>query len=300
MKYLYILLSLLLTACASTPTDEKRSDSQTEVDSEIASLKNEDFKPVGQIRYNEAVDYHVIGDVVDDALKDETLAKVEPDTIKKTSEQMSGIASLCHLGKTKDGLKILDDLFPKYKSNPTYWNQIGSCYYKSGDMRKAQVFYNKAISLEANYLPAINNIGVIYLHEGKVEKAVAAFKRVLEINNSSKTAKYNLGNVYIKYGLFDLAKKYMEEILRYDNKDKDVLLALTYVELYKNNANGALSYLSRVPTQFLTRTDFSLALLFSYKISKNDKFDIVAKALLQQNLNSYERKAYDSIMGLKI
>lgn len=300
MRYFIILFSLFITSCSSTPTVENKIETQSEVDAEIASLKNEDFKPVSQIRYNESVDYHIIGDVVDDALKDETLAKVEPETVKKTSDKMSGIASLCHLGKTKDGLKILDDLFPKYKSNPTYWNQIGSCYYKSGDLRKAQVFYNKAISLEANYLPAINNIGVIYLREGKVEKAVSAFKRVLEINNSSKTAKYNLANIYIKYGLFDLAKKYMEELLRFDSKDKDVLLALSYVELYKNNPNGALSYLSRVPNQFLTRTDFSLALLFSYKISKNDKFEIVAKALLEQNLNSYEKKVYDSIMGIKI
>lgn len=300
MKYLSILLCLIIVSCSSTKTEVSKSENQAEVDEELASLKNDDFVPASQIRYNESVDYHVIGDVVDDALKDESLAKVEPEVIKKTNDQMSGIASLCHLGKTKDGLKILDEIFPKYKSNPTYWNQIGSCYYKSGEIRKAVIFYNKALSLDAKYLPAINNIGVIYIHEGKVEKAVAAFKKVLELDKMSKTAKYNLANIYIKFGLFNSAKIYLEELLRYDRKDKDVLLSLSYIQLYQGNANGALSYLSQVPTQFLTRTDFSLALLFSYRLSKNEKADIVAKALSGQNLNSNERKAYNSIMGLKI
>lgn len=296
---LIILLSFLYS-CSSTPVKEEEKLTKSELDLELESLKNEDFRPQSQIRYVEAADYHVIGDLVDDALKDETLNKIETPEIKDIKEKMTGVASLCYLGKTSDGMKVLDELYPKYKGNPTYWNQIASCYYKEGNRRKASVFYNKALSLDENYVPAINNLGVIYLDERKYEKAQAAFKKVLELDRRNKTSKYNLANLYIRFGLFEAAKSNLKEILRYDQQDKDVLLSLAYSELYQKNINDGLMYLSKIPQKFMTKTDVSIAVLFAYKLSNNDKYLKVLEFIKAQKLSARERNVVEKIIGAQI
>ncbi|EQC44728.1 tetratricopeptide repeat protein [Bacteriovorax sp. Seq25_V] len=296
MKFTLLLAMLFLVSCSSSQTEKELTKSELQL--ELDSLTNDDFKPVQQIRYNERGDYHVIGDLVDDALKDETLAKVDSGKIKELDEKMTGVSGLCYLGKTQEGMDMLDKLYPKYKANPSYWNQLASCYLKNGEYRRAKVFFNKAISLDKDYLPALNNLGVVYLREGKDEKAVAAFKQALNVKNSAKTPMYNLANVYIKYGLLDKANGMLARVLRSDAKDKDVLLSLAYVELYKKDAQGALNYLAKVPSDQLSRIDFSLALLYSYKLAGSKNVEKVSDYLRGQNLSKKQSDIMNTIMRL--
>lgn len=296
MKYILIISLLFISSCSSTQSEKELSKNELQL--ELDSLTNDDFKPVQQIRYNERGDYHVIGDLVDDALKDETLAKVDSGKIKELDEKMTGVSGLCYLGKTQEGMELLDKLYPKYKNNPSYWNQLASCYLKNGEYRRAKVFFNKAISLDKDYLPALNNLGVVYIKEGKDEKAVAAFKQALNVKNTAKTPMYNLSNLYIKYGLLDKASGMLQRVLRSDMKDRDVLLSLAYIELYKKDPQGALNYLSKVSSDHLSRVDFSLALLYSYKLAGSKNVEKVSDFLRGQNLSKRQSDIMNTIMRL--
>lgn len=294
-KVFIIFLGLFLVSCGSSQIKDDRLSDEDLAD--LQGLTNDDFKPVRDIRYNSEADYHVIGDVVNDALKDESLAKIDPERIEEVEKNIQGVMGLCYLGKTAEGLKKLDELYPKFKKNPSFWNQMGSCYLKQGQYRKAKIFYNKSLSLDKSYVPAINNLGVIYIKEAKDQKALAAFNEVLKFKNS-KTARYNLANMYIKYGQFVKAEKMLMSLKNTYPKDKDIILSLAFSRLYRGDSNAALSYMSKLDDKLLRRPGFSLALFYSYKLKKDKKARDIEKYLERVKLNKDQRAAFESIKRL--
>lgn len=297
-KFIYISMSLILMYSCGSSQKSSTTKEKSVLPPGLEELSNEDFKPKRQIRYVESADYHNIGDLVQDALKDESLAKVDQGEIEKLDKKIVGASGLCYLGQSNEGLKKLDQIYPKYKSNPSYWNQMGSCYLGMNKIRKAKIFYNKALSLNKNYTPAINNLGVVYIKEGKHGKALAAFNQVLKLRSQSKTAKYNLSTLYIQFGLFDKAENYLKQIISKGGDDKDVLLALSYSYLYRGNGNAAISILSKVPSEYLRTKHFTMALYFGYKLTRNKKADQIAEVLDSMNLSSNERIAVNRMRTL--
>lgn len=290
-----LILFLLFSGCSSTPTQVSSKDREL---TEIEGITNKDFLPKRQVRYNSDADYHVIGDLVNDVLKDESLAKVDVEKISKVENKISGVTGLCYMGKTKEGLAKLDSIYPKYKDNPSYWNQLASCYLKLKQYRKAKIFYNKAIALNSRYVPAINNMGVVYRGEMKDQKALAAFKQVLKYKPSSKTAKYNIANLYIKYGLFDQAKSLLNQLRTTQRNDRDVLLSLAMIDLYRGNASSALRFLKSAGNEALQRSEFALALYFAYKVKKDSKAKEVESYLKDLQLSRKQRSTFESIRRL--
>ena len=296
-RILFICLLIGLASCGSS-TKDTASKEKSILPPGLEELSNEDFKPKRQIRYDATADYHNIGDLVQDALKDESLAKVDQGEIEKLDRKIVGASGLCYLGQSQEGLKKLDMIYPKFKSNPSYWNQMGTCYLRMNKIRKAKIFYNKALSLKKSYTPAINNLGVVYIKEAKPEKAFAAFKQVLKLRSKSKTAKYNLSSLYIRYGLFAKAESMLRDIIRRGGEDKDVLLALSYTYLYRGNGQRGLSTLVKVPSEYLRTPKFSLALYYAYKLLKNPKSAQVASFLGEQQLSEKERTAFNRMRSL--
>jgi len=296
-KVLFVTLSFLIVSCGSSTKTEMNNEKSV-LPPGLEELSNSDFKPKRQVRYDATADYHNIGDLVQDALKDESLAKVDQGEIEKLDKRIVGASGLCYLGQSQEGLKKLDSIYPKYKSNPSYWNQMGTCYLGMNKIRKAKIFYNKALSLKKSYTPAINNLGVVYLKEGKAEKAFAAFKQVLKLRSKSKTAKFNLSSLYIKYGLFAKAERMLNDIVQRGGDDKDVLLALSYTYLYRGNGQRAIGTLSKVPSEFLRTKKFSLALYFAYKVAKSPKHKQIEGYLSSQNLTASENLAFNKMRSL--
>lgn len=295
-KFTLLSFIFLLVSCGSSEKTVEREKSV--LPPGLEDLSNEDFKPKRQVRYDAEADYHIIGDLVQDALKDESLAKVDQGEIEKLDKKIVGASGLCYLGQSQEGLKRLDAIYPKFKSNPSYWNQMGTCYLGMNKIRKAKIFYNKALSLNKKYTPAINNLGVVYLREGKREKALAAFKQVLKLRAHSKTAKYNMSSLFIKYGLFKKAESLLKQIVRKSGDDKDVLLAMSYTHLFRKNGKSAVALLSKVPSNYLRTKQFSLALYYAYKITRNKKSEQVANFLQDQNLTKTERYALNKLRQL--
>jgi tetratricopeptide (TPR) repeat protein len=298
MKRLLILsVAIFLVSCGSSEKKIVQKEKSI-LPPGLEDLSNEDFKPKRQVRYDAEADYHIIGDLVQDALKDESLAKVDQGEIEKLDKKIVGASGLCYLGQSQEGLRKLDAIYPKFKGNPSYWNQMGTCYLGMNKIRKAKIFYNKALSLNKKYTPAINNLGVVYLKEGKREKALAAFKQVLKLRSHSKTAKFNMSSLFIKHGLFAKAEGLLNQIARKSGDDKDVLLAMAYTHLYRKNGQRAAAFLSKVPSAHLRTKQFSLALYYAYKLTKNKKSEQIANFLQGQNLTKTERYALNKLRQL--
>ena len=64
-------------------------------------------------------------------------------SISETQDPISKIISLCYRREYEDAEKVMDDVYKQYKNHPSYWNQVGTCYYLRGDLRKALLYYKE-------------------------------------------------------------------------------------------------------------------------------------------------------------
>jgi tetratricopeptide (TPR) repeat protein len=297
-----VLLSFVLISCGSSEKKKVTADKpfkKMEKFTELEGITNDDFKPKKQIQYNEQADYHVISSVVNDVLKDESLGKLDNSEMGTVEEKIKGATGLCYLGEVERGLSQLGKVYEKYKKNPSYWNQVGSCYLNDRKIRKAKIFYNKAFVLNKEYVPAINNLGVIYIKEKKYRKAHAAFEQALKLKPNSKTVKYNLANLYLRYGLVTRAERLLGQLYALNKSDKDVVLSLANLSSLKGNPQQTINYLKGVDQNLLRRPAFGLSLYWAYKQMNNPAAAKIGGYLSSADLNPVERKAFELISRYK-
>ncbi|MFG1503235.1 tetratricopeptide repeat protein [Halobacteriovorax sp. ZH5_bin.2] len=292
MKYLAILSMLLIVSCASS---KKGTTQQLEDGEQIENLTNADFKPKSQIRYNAEADYHLINDLVDDVLEDESLDKVKLDKLEEIDSKKTGLVGLCYMGNTKEGLSQLDQMYEKYKANPSYWNQQGICSYKSGNKRLAKVYFNKAVALDDKYIPAINNIGVVYVDEDKDAKAIAAFKQVLILKKNNKTAMFNLANIYIRYGLYSKSISLLKRLYSVNKNDRDVINSLVYSYLFDVKPKYAYTILKEMNSDYIDIPSLKIALYYSLKQLKSEHATTIQSDLDTTDMNAKDKAFYQQV-----
>ncbi len=296
-----LIISILITSFfISCGSSQKKTLTDDEwLEQELGSLKNEDFLPEKEVQYKRGKDFHSIDDLVNDALADESLAKIDLEKIEKIDNELTRLVSYCYVGKFDEAKKFGDQIYGKYRRNPSYWNQIGSCFYFQRNIKKAKLFYRRAYNLNNRFVPAINNLGVIYILEGKDRKAQAAFEQALVIDKNANTPKYNLTNLYIRYGLFSKANSFINNLLTRGNKyDKDILLSQAYLYLYQNQPQQALNSLSKIEKKYLSRKRFALVLYFAYKKANDKKAEEIASFLAEQGLSPSEQNTFNRMRSL--
>lgn len=273
MKTLWMFI--LLAFFVSCSTSQKEMKQVTEyAEDDLSWVSNDDFKPTATIDYNMREDFFS-GDIVEvDSLTRESVErapKKELRKVERNGDPIAQIAANCHQGQFDEGFKIIDAIYEKYKEHPGYWNQVGTCYLNQGKIRQAQLYYNKAMDIESDFAPAVNNLGVIYYREGHHQKALAAFQKASEVNQFSLTPSFNLSQVYLQYGFMNEAEQLMMALWRQNNTDVDVLNGLATVHLLKNDINRALQFFSQIPKQHLSRPEVALNFAVALKIANKQR-----------------------------
>lgn len=87
------------------------------------------------------------------------------------------------------------------KSYPAY-NALGVIALNTGDLDKANGYFNRALMIYPNYATAIDNVGTVNYLNGDYDAALAKFKKALSLNPNSSTAYFHLAQVYDKKSLY--------------------------------------------------------------------------------------------------
>lgn len=289
MRKLWMLLLLSFVVSCGTSQKEMKEVSEYAED-DLSWVSNDDFKPTPTINYNMREDFFS-GDIVQvDSLAKESVERAPKQELKKverTGDPIGQIAAHCHQNQFDEGFKIIDSIYAKYKEHPAYWNQVGTCYLNQGKSRQAQLYYNKAMDIESDFAPAVNNLGVIYYREGHHQKALAAFQKASEVNQFSLTPSFNLSQIYLQYGFINEAEQLMMALWRQNSTDVDVLNGLATVHLLKNDINRSLQFFSQVPKQHLKRPQVALNFAVALKLANKQK---EAESLLS-NMNETDAGA---------
>lgn len=238
----YFILLILFVSCASPKK-------KTEID--LDNISDQDFKKPNPISYNSNDDYFKnIDSEETQLLNDESIARIEDLDDISDDDLFTNIARSCYEKEFSKAWDIIRQSYDKYRKNPVFWNQVGNCYLRKKNYRKALLYYNKSLENKKNYVPALNNIGVMYWNRGEHQKALVAFKRASKFGNFSKTPRFNLALLYLEFGLSDKAISNLENLIRLGRKDKDVKTALASAYLMKKEFNKAISYCNQLEDHF--------------------------------------------------
>jgi tetratricopeptide (TPR) repeat protein len=259
MKYTIFVL-IFLASCASTPEKENKTPSIS---------KNANLKKTKPLTNADITDFYpAIKNTLNPALQDETVDRFTKDelaTIKLTGDPLVAISVHCSKNDFKSAFEIASQNFNSYLKVAPYWNVVANCHLNQGNFRKALLFYNKALEVTPNYVPALNNIGVMYSRLGEYQKGLVAFEKANKISKFSKTPRYNLAKVLLTYGMAESALVIFKSLLSQSPDDVDLLNATAACYFLMSDYQSALGYYNRIPSSQLGRAEIGLNFALTLK-----------------------------------
>lgn len=267
MKNLLILL--FIVGCASNGNREK----------DLEEITNEDFQRAVPVSYSAGADHYSEVSAKDaSALNDETLFRLSDYSGSvKDGDVVTRITQLCYEKNYEEALALVNAEYERYRENPSFWNQVGSCYLLQGQNRKALLFYNKALEFEKDYAPAFNNIGVLYRMNGEDQRAEVAFKSAVSSSAFSKTPRFNLAQLYLSYGLYGLAIENFKVLE--SSGDVEVLAGLGSAFLMAGSSSQATGYFKRIEEKYYRKPFIGINAALAYYASGDRR---VAQSALRQ------------------
>jgi tetratricopeptide (TPR) repeat protein len=289
MKYTLLAL-LFLAACASGP--EKKN-------TKAPVVKNEVFKKPKTLTNSEISDFFQGNEkAMNPALQDETMDRFsaeELESMKAGGDPLVDMSVRCSQKDFKGAFEIASKTFNQYQKVAPYWNVVANCHLNQGSYRKALLFYNKALEVSPNYVPALNNIGVMYSRQGQEQKALVAFERANKQSKFSKTPRYNMAKLYLTYGMAENAQPVFESLLTGSPNDVDLLNATAASHFLMSDYNKALGYFQRIPQSQWNKAEIGLNLALTLKKTGKAKEARQVFAGVEESKNANLKRYYSII-----
>lgn len=156
---------------------------------------------------------------------------------------------LCYRGKADQGLEFLRSQLTERRKEPLYWNAIGVCYIKKGDLAKAKFYLETGLSLNKNdnLVKGIieNNMAIIQMKRGHKQIAYDLFTSAIDSGISS--ARYNRLHLSLQEEWFDLYEKDFAILSKIAKNDPDLLFTRALKNIYENKIEEALSIIEKLP-----------------------------------------------------
>lgn len=291
MNYLMTLGLLALVGCAGAPStaEKKPVDPAAGV-----AVTNKDFAKKNAIAYSASQDYYPVKQESKNVLITESANTADSSELKELlagKDPLTVMMTSCYAKDFNRAFAIAESIFSSHLKLPSYWNQVATCHLLQGNERKALLFYNKAIEVEPNYVPALNNIGVIYSRAAQDQKAQVALRRALSNGKFTRTPRYNLAFLLLRYGLADESATLFQGLLNDAPKDVELRIGYANALALQSRWQDAWSQFALVPANLRSRSDVGLNMaLVAHAIGRSDD----AKKLLGATSASGEARSYQS------
>ena len=141
----------------------------------------------------------------------------------------------------------------------------GNRKQRSGDFDAAVSHYRKALLIEPDLYPALNNLGAVFERKKDHAQAESVLSRSLEVNQQDGEAHINLGHVLYEEGKFGAAVERLEEGLRRSPRSSvgHFLLGCSYLKLgYLPKAESNLKEAYSLDPTGMARARLELANLY--------------------------------------
>ena len=170
-------------------------------------------------------------------------------------------------------LRLLEELTRKYPQEKEFHTDLGLVY--DGRLRYPEAIaeYEKALTLDPNFGPALNQAGYDYAAVGELEKALQYFKRYAAANPGEANPIDSIAELYFRLGRFDEAKaKYQEALeIRPDfSSSRGLAYIFALQENYAETRHWLEEFITRAPTSAEKSEGYWLKAYFDYFLGRWD------------------------------
>jgi len=93
------------------------------------------------------------------------------------------------------------------EKDPRYQYNLALFHLNNGNLDEAIKYFNKSISLDAQYHLSYNGLGIAYLMKGEFKTAIDFFQKTLKLNPALTEAHNYMGTAYQELGMLDKAEE---------------------------------------------------------------------------------------------
>lgn len=245
-----------------------------------------------------------------DFLKEESLMRYNTNRLEKMDENEKNFIAkgllACHQNKFTKGMGLLEAEMHKNKTNPFYWNALGTCYSLSKDYTKALFYYDLGIEAlpmmkDQNMAIAeatiVNNTGLIHLKFKRYSDAFESFKRANDLFPDFFTPQFNMAQLFIEFNENDKALMILSKLEARNPNDIDLLYSLSLIYFRKNDLDKSFAAIKKIKPDYLNRPD--IVGLYAYNLMKKNRLaearDIIEKRLYADEYNQRNKILLEEI-----
>ena len=112
---------------------------------------------------------------------------------------------------------------------------LANYYSRKGDYKKAEKYYEDAITIDNQFYPAKSNLALLYYSQGNFKEAEKLFLDLIKNHKEYTEGFYYLGLLYAEQQRYRESAEYLEKAMKQDNPNPRVYynLGLVYQQLNK-------------------------------------------------------------------
>jgi len=97
-------------------------------------------------------------------------------------------------------IELYEEFLSLYPNNKKAWNFLGLLYFQRlKDPERAKECWEKALSIDPNYAPALNNLSTYYSHTGNHLQSIKLIQKAIENNPNVAVYHFNLSLYYFLF-----------------------------------------------------------------------------------------------------
>ncbi len=124
-------------------------------------------------------------------------------------------------GRVRGASQKLSGKHPEGVTDAATLYEKARLFQKSGRLQEAKRLYEETLSLDPDYLDALNNLGVIHIHDKNYSAARAFFAKAIRLKSDYVDAYYNLACLHALKGELTQSLSHLKKAVSLDQSVKD-------------------------------------------------------------------------------
>jgi len=159
--------------------------------------------------------------------------------------------------------------------------QAGLQAQQGGDLRIAEVFYQKALADSPGHMNSMINLSAIYVQQERFREAEAILWDILGVDRSNSKALVNFGVINLYQGKNSKAEEYFLEALQANPREENGLVNLAYLAEQKKDYAAAEIYYNQLLQ--ISPENLEVLLAYGYMLEQQYRYP-EAMAVYQDSL----------------
>ena len=158
------------------------------------------------------------------------------------------VAAMVHLKLVPDLHFCAHKLVADYPNNPVSWFAVGAYYLLTNNYPKARGYFNKAKSIDNNFIPAWIGIGNAFAAQDESDQAMATYRSASRLLVGCHTPLVSMGMEYMRTNNFELAYQQFSQAMEVCKTDPLLFNEIGVWAFKGQNYDNAVLYFTKALT----------------------------------------------------